>query len=291
MEQPANYNGEKVMKHLKRKNESPPAYSAEHLSYIKNERKKSAVITLSRVGLLLIFLLLWELLAKFNVIDSFISSSPSRMIDCLAELLKGGELGKHIGVTLLETVVSFFLATTLGTLIAVIHWWFESVRRVLEPYIVVLNALPKIALGPIIIIWMGTDMSAIITMALAISLFVTILNTLSGFLSVEKSKLMLMKTLGATKWQTLTKLVLPSNIPNIIDALKINVGMCWVGTIMGEYLVSHAGLGYLIIYGGQIFKLDLVMTSTVILCFLAGGMYYLVALAQKIVSKKLNIEK
>ncbi len=291
MEQPANYNGEKVMKHLKRKNESPPAYSAEHLSYIKNERKKSAVITLSRVGLLLIFLLLWELLAKFNVIDSFISSSPSRMIDCLAELLKGGELGKHIGVTLLETVVSFFLATTLGTLIAVILWWFESVRRVLEPYIVVLNALPKIALGPIIIIWMGTDMSAIITMALAISLFVTILNTLSGFLSVEKSKLMLMKTLGATKWQTLTKLVLPSNIPNIIDALKINVGMCWVGTIMGEYLVSHAGLGYLIIYGGQIFKLDLVMTSTVILCFLAGGMYYLVALAQKIVSKKLNIEK
>ncbi|MCX4363394.1 MAG: ABC transporter permease [Clostridia bacterium] len=279
------------MKHLKRKNESPPAYSAEHLSYIKNERKKSAVITLSRVGLLLIFLLLWELLAKFNVIDSFISSSPSRMIDCLAELLKGGELGKHIGVTLLETVVSFFLATTLGTLIAVILWWFESVRRVLEPYIVVLNALPKIALGPIIIIWMGTDMSAIITMALAISLFVTILNTLSGFLSVEKSKLMLMKTLGATKWQTLTKLVLPSNIPNIIDALKINVGMCWVGTIMGEYLVSHAGLGYLIIYGGQIFKLDLVMTSTVILCFLAGGMYYLVALAQKIVSKKLNIEK
>ena len=279
------------MKHLKRKNESPPAYSAEHLSYIKNERKKSAVITLSRVGLLLIFLLLWELLAKFNVIDSFISSSPSRMIDCLAELLKGGELGKHIGVTLLETVVSFFLATTLGTLIAVILWWFESVRRVLEPYIVVLNALPKIALGPIIIIWMGTDMSAIITMALAISLFVTILNTLSGFLSVEKSKLMLMKTLGATKWQTLTKLVLPSNIPNIIDALKINVGMCWVGTIMGEYLVSHAGLGYLIIYGGQIFKLDLVMTSTLILCFLAGGMYYLVALAQKIVSKKLNIEK
>lgn len=164
-------------------------------------------------------------------------------------------------------------------------------RRVLEPYIVVLNALPKIALGPIIIIWMGTDQSAIITMALAISLFVTILNTLSGFMSVEKSKLMLMQTLGASKWQTLTKLVLPSNIPNIIDALKINVGMCWVGTIMGEYLVSHAGLGYLIIYGGQIFKLDLVMTSTVILCFLAGGMYYLVALLQKLVSKKLNIEK
>ncbi|MDE6362040.1 MAG: ABC transporter permease [Clostridia bacterium] len=279
------------MKHISRKNSSPVEYTPEHISYVKNLRKKNAVITLSRVGLLLIFLLLWELLAKFNVIDSFISSSPSRMWACFVELVKNGELGEHVGITLLETVISFFLATTLGTLIAIVLWWFEGVRRVLEPYVVVLNALPKIALGPIIIIWMGTDMSSIITMALAISLFVTILNTLSGFLSVEKSKLMLMQTLGANKWQTLTKLVLPSNIPNILDALKINVGMCWVGTIMGEYLVSHAGLGYLIIYGGQIFKLDLVMTSTVILCFLAGGMYYLVALLQKIVSKKLNIEK
>lgn len=279
------------MKHLFSKNSFPVTYSPEHIAYVKNVRKKNVVITLSRVGLLFIFLLLWELLAKFNVIDSFISSSPSRMWNCFIELVKDNGLGKHVGITLLETIISFFLATTLGTLVAIILWWFESVRKVLEPYIVILNALPKIALGPIIIIWMGTDMSSIITMALAISLFVTILNTLSGFLSVEKSKLMLMQTLGANKWQTLVKLVLPSNIPNIIDALKINVGMCWVGTIMGEYLVSHAGLGYLIIYGGQIFKLDLVMTSTVILCFLAGGMYYLVALLQKIVSKKLNIEK
>ena len=278
------------MKQRQRKKNLSTAYSAEHIAYIKKQRKKSIAITLSRVGLLAIFLLLWELLARFKVIDSFISSSPSRMAACLVELIKGGELAKHIGITLWETVASFFIATTLGTLIAVLVWWFESVRRVLEPYIVILNALPKIALGPIIIIWMGTDRPAIITMALAISLFVTILNTLSGFLSVEKSKLMLMQTLGANKWQTLTKLVLPSNIPNIIDALKINVGMCWVGTIMGEYLVSHAGLGYLIIYGGQIFKLDLVMTSTLILCCLAGGMYYLVALLQKFVSKKLNIE-
>ncbi|MDE7329375.1 MAG: ABC transporter permease [Clostridia bacterium] len=278
------------MKHRQRKTAPIKNYSIEHITYLKKQKKKSIVITFSRIGLLLIFLLLWELLARFEVIDSFISSSPSRMAACFVELVKGGDLAKHVGITLWETVASFFIATTLGTLIAVLLWWFESVRRVLEPYIVILNALPKIALGPIIIIWMGTDQPAIITMALAISLFVTILNTLSGFLSVEKSKLMLMQTLGASKWQTLTKLVLPSNVPNIIDALKINVGMCWVGTIMGEYLVSHAGLGYLIIYGGQIFKLDLVMTSTVILCFLAGAMYYLVALLQKFVSKKLNIE-
>lgn len=277
------------MKKRLRKTELP-TYSPEHAAFLKGEKKRNLIITLSRVGILVFVILLWEILALTGAIDSFISSSPSRMIACFGELVKGGELGRHIGITLWETVVSFFLATTLGTLIAIILWWFESVRKVLEPYIVVLNALPKIALGPIIIIWMGTDQPAIITMALAISLFITILNTLSGFLGVEKSKLMLMKTLGANKWQILTKLVLPSNLPNIIDALKINVGMCWVGTIMGEYLVSHAGLGYLIIYGGQIFKLDLVMTSTVILCILAGFMYYAVALVQKLVSKKLNLD-
>lgn len=265
-------------------------FSAEHAAYLRGEKKRNIIITVSRIGILLAVILLWEILARTGAIDSFISSSPTRMVKCFIELVESGELGKHIGITLWETVVSFFLATVLGTFTAIVLWWFESVRKVLEPYIVVLNALPKIALGPIIIIWMGTDQPAIITMALAISLFITILNTLSGFLSVEKSKLMLMQTLGASKWQILTKLVLPANLPNIIDALKINVGMCWVGTIMGEYLVSHAGLGYLIIYGGQIFKLDLVMTSTVILCFLAGLMYYAVALLQKIVSKKLNLE-
>ncbi len=139
------------MKHISRKNSPPIEYTPEHISYVRNLRKKNAVITLSRVGLLLIFLLLWELLAKFNVIDSFISSSPSRMWDCFVELVRNGELGEHVGITLLETVISFFLATTLGTLIAIVLWWFEGVRRVLEPYVVVLNALPKIALGPIII--------------------------------------------------------------------------------------------------------------------------------------------
>lgn len=277
------------MKKRQRQNEREE-YSLEHINYLKSEKKHNIIIALSRAGILLAIILLWEILARTGAIDSFISSSPSRMAACFVELVKGGELGKHIGITLWETIVSFFLATTIGTLTAILLWWFESVRKVLEPYIVILNALPKIALGPIIIIWMGTDQPAIITMALAISLFITILNTLSGFLSVEKSKLMLMKTLGANKWQILTKLVLPSNLPNIIDALKINVGMCWVGTIMGEYLVSHAGLGYLIIYGGQIFKLDLVMTSTVILCVLAGLMYYAVALLQRLVSKKLNMD-
>lgn len=197
-------------------------------------------------------------------------------------------LWQHIGITLYETIVSFFLATGLGIVVAVMLWWSDMLRKVMEPHIVILNALPKIALGPIIIIWVGAGGAAIIVMALLISLIITIISITSGFMSTDRNKVLLLRTMGASKMQILTKLVLPGNIPTIISALKINVGLCWVGTIMGEYLVSRSGLGYLIVYGGQVFQLDLVMASTVILCLLAGGMYFLVQLIEKVIVKKMG---
>lgn len=264
-------------------------FSKEHSFYLKRLKRKNISITLLRWGILVVFIGVWELFAYLKIIDSFITSSPSRVFKTFIQLCQSGDIAKHIGITLGETVVSFLLTTVFGLIFAVVLWWFENFRKVLEPHIIILNALPKIALGPIIIIWVGAGQGAIITMSLMISLIITILNILGGLLSVDKNKIMLMRTLNASKWQILTKLVLPSNIPTIIDALKINVGLCWVGTIMGEYLVSSAGLGYLIIYGGQIFKLDLVMTSTIVLCLLAGIMYFCVELVEKLVRKKLNI--
>ena len=195
-----------------------------------------------------------------------------------------------MGITLAETVLSFLLATGVGMLIAVLLWWFETARKILEPHLVILNALPKIALGPVIIIWVGAGTASIIVMALLISLIITIINTLQGFLSVDEGKLRLFKTMKAGKLQTLTKLVLPASIPNLIAILKVNVGLCWVGTIMGEYLVSKAGLGYLIIYGGTVFDLDIVMTATVVLCVLAAIMYYLVLAAEKLIRRKFNFD-
>ena len=239
-----------------------------------------------RWGLLAAVIALWEILARAGAIDSFITSSPSRIWETFLSLCKDGSLFTHAGVTLYETVVSFLFATVLGTLIAIALWWCDTLRNVLEPHLVVLNALPKIALGPIIIIWVGAGTGAIIVMALMISLIITVLSTLNGFIEVDKGKLTLLDTMNATKFQKLVNLVLPANVPTIISALKINVGLCWVGTIMGEYLVSRAGLGYLIIYGGQVFKLDLVMTSTVVLCVLAALMYVCVAILEKLAYKK-----
>jgi NitT/TauT family transport system permease protein len=267
------------------KNKNAVIYSAAHLKYLKGIKKNKIIVWTFRIGILFLLIFFWELLAKLEIIDSFIMSSPSRIVNTIKKLFESGELLKHISVTLFETVAGFFIATILGSLIALLLWWSETLRKILDPYIVVLNSLPKIALGPIIIIWFGAGTKSIIFMAVLISIIITILTMLSGFLSTDSSKILLLKSMGAKKYQILTKLVLPQSLPTFISMLKINVGMAWIGSIMGEYLVSRAGLGYLIVYGGQVFKLDLVMASTVILCLLAAVMYFIVAIIEKFAVK------
>ena len=231
--------------------------------------------------ILILFFVLWEILTQLSILDGFIMSSPSRIIKTIGELYASGSLMYHIGVTLYEAMLAFIVATGVGFVIAVLLWWSEYLRRVLEPYLVVLNSLPKIALGPIIIIWFGTGAKAIIIIAFLIMIVITIMDLLASFTSVDKEKILLLKSLGASKWQVLTKLVLPNSLKDFISVLKINVGMTWVGVIMGEYLVSRAGLGYLIVYGGAVFNLDLVMSCIVILCLLSAILYFIVAFIEK----------
>ena len=283
------------MKDVK-KNEQ--GFSKAHIEFLAKKRREKIAVNCCRVGVLVVVLALWELLAFCGAIDAFITSSPSRIAAKLAQLAADGELFKHAAVTLGETLAGFVIATVVGTLVAIGLWWCEPLRKTLEPHLrktlephlVILNALPKIALGPIIIIWMGSGAGAIVFMAVLICVIITVIGVLSGFMQTDKGKLTLMDTLGATKRQKLTMLVLPANIPTIVSALKINVGLSWVGSIMGEYLVSRAGLGYLIIYGGQVFDLDLVMASTIVLCVLAAAMYGAVALFEKAVAKKFDAE-
>ena len=259
--------------------------SNEHLAYLKRKKLKAVMINVARVGILLAVLGLWELCAQLGAIDPFITSSPSRVIKTIVNLYTGGSLFYHIGITLMETLVGFTVAAVLGYAIALLLYVSDWARRIFEPYIVVLNSLPKIALGPLIIIWIGTGYSAIIFMTVLVAIIVCIMNTLQGFLSVDKTMLTLMRAMGASKFRQLTKLIIPASMPTLISTLKIAVGLGWIGSIMGEYIVSRAGLGYLIVYGGQVFKLDLVMTATIILCALAGGMYGIIALIEKRLNK------
>ncbi len=263
----------------------PNDISIDRKRYLNSKRNKKILIVVVQISLLIVFLTLWEVLARLNIIDRFLMSMPSEILKTIGSLYKSGELFLHLGTTLYETLLGFIIATTVGTTIALILWWSEFIRKVLEPYIVVLNSLPKIALGPIIIVWFGAGTKSIIFMAILITVIVTIITMLNGFLSVEQGKILLMRSLGASKIQMLYKLVLPASVPTFISCLKINVGMAWIGSIMGEYLVSKQGIGYLIVYGGQVFRLDLVMASTVILCVLAGLMYLAVAIIEKILIK------
>jgi NitT/TauT family transport system permease protein len=260
-------------------------YSQQRLAFLRKKRKNSILINFARIGILIAILLVWEICAQTEVVDPFITSSPSRIINTIGELYSGGKLFYHIGITLMETLIGFFVAVALGYLIAVLLWSSKTLQKIFEPYIVVLNALPKIALGPLIIIWIGTGYDAIIFMTVIVAIIVCIMNTLTGFASVDKTMLSLMQAMGASKAQTLTKLIIPSSLPSLMNTLKVAVGLAWIGSVMGEYMVSRAGLGYLIVYGGQVFKLDLVMTATVILCILAGGMYGIITLIEKLVIK------
>lgn len=265
-----------------------PLYSSLHKNYLKKLKKQTFWVIFFRIMLLICFIATWELLSYYRIIDPFFFSSPSRIFNTSVELFKSGEIYKHIGVTLYETLLGFFISSILGTIIAILLWPIDFVRRIIEPYLVVLNALPKIALGPIIVIWFGTGTSSILVMCILICLIITTITMLNSFLSCDNDKILLLKSMGANKFQILFKLILPNSIGEFVSILKINVGLSWVGTIMGEYLASRSGLGYLIVYGGQVFKLDLVFASTIILCFLAGVMYFGVSLLEKKFNKKQN---
>ena len=244
---------------------------------------------LAQLGLLIGFFALWEIAARQGWIDDFIMSSPSRIWKTLKNLYASGELFRHLGASCLETVIGFTLGTLAGTVIAILLWWSPMLSRILDPYLVVLNSLPKTALGPVFIVWMGAGPASIIAMTLAISLIVTILEVHNGFLAVDRGKLNLMKTLGASRAQTLLKLVLPANLPTFVNALKVNVGLSWVGVIMGEFLVSREGLGYLIVYGSQVFKMDLVMATVLLLLLCAAAMYQGVLFLEKALKKHLGV--
>lgn len=257
--------------------------------YLSRLRRMKYLVWIARIGLLLAFFVIWEAAARLEWIDPFILSSPSRIGATLTDLYASGELWLHLGTSCLETVVGFLLGTAAGALIAVALWLSPTLYRVLDPYLVVLNSLPKTALGPIFIVWMGAGPGAIIAMTLAISLVVTILEIHNGFCSTDVGKLRLLQSLGATKGQILFKAVIPANFTTIINALKVNVGLSWVGVIMGEFLVSRAGLGYLIVYGSQVFKMDLVMATVLLLALAAAGMYQCILLLEKVLKKHLGV--
>lgn len=264
---------------------SPP-----YVRYLRKQKQKARLITLSRLLVLAVFLALWELAAVWKWVDPMLTSRPSLLVSSFRELALEGKLMHHTWVTGLETVIGLIVSMAAGTAIAILFWWSSYASKVLEPYMVVLNALPKVALGPIFYIWLG-DRYSIYGMAIAISIIVTIMMIESGFKEISKTKLKLMESFGATKLQMLRMVLLPASVPNMIATVKVNVGLTLVGVIMGEFLSSKAGLGYLIIYGGQVFQMNMVMVSIAMLGLLSMILYGVVTVIGHYAMKRYHFEQ
>ena len=264
---------------------SAPAPSAEYLAHLARERRRKWLIAGSQIFLALLFLLAWEILPRANVINPLFTSYPSALWPAFLTLVKEANLAGHVSATVLATVIGFSLSMLLGTVAAALLWWSPFAYKVLDPFLVIANAMPKIAFVPIFYIWLGAT-NSVYGMAVAIAVFITIMMVYSGFQGIDPNKIKLTQTFGATRWQTLTKVVLPGSIPTLIATLKVNVGLSLVGVIVGEFQSASLGLGYLIVYGGQIFKLNIVMTAIVILAMISGVMYMGIHLLERALLKR-----
>ena len=262
--------------------------SAAQSAYLQSLTRHHRRILLARIAILLVFLLLWEVSSRLGWIDSFIFSSPSSLVQTAGDLLMNRNLVYHISLTLGETLISFFISTLLGILLAMVLWWFPSLYEATEPYWVALNSLPKSALAPILIVWFGNTIRTTIITSIMLTIVVTVLTVLSGFQESEGDKARLIYALGGNKKQVMTKVLLPGNIPVIMNVLRVNIGLSLIGVIIGEFLSAKAGLGYLIIYGSQIFKMDWVLLSIVLLCLIAAGLYGLLGVLGRRISRKFN---
>lgn len=255
-------------------------------SFLENRKRKLRAITFARIFIFLLFLIIWEASARLHLIDAFIFSSPSRVYRMFVSMLSDHSIFLHMGITLAETLISFLLVFLFSLLTAVLLWLFHSLSKVLEPYLVVLNSLPKSALAPLLIVWLGANMKTIIVAGMSVAVFGSILTIYTGFSEVDPEKVKLIYTLGGSRRDVLWKVVLPSSIPIFVNTMKVNIGLCLVGVVIGEFIGSRQGLGYLIIYGSQVFQLDMVLMSIVILCIMAMILYQIINLVEKYCLKR-----
>ena len=249
--------------------------------YVRSHRHEKIFIKVCQLLILVCFLAIWELAVNLDWIDGFIFSSPSRICKTFYQMCVDGSFFLHLGTTLAEVFVSFTLIVVVGYGVAVLLWFFPKLSKILEPYFVVLNSLPKSALAPLLIVWLGANVRTIIVAGISVAIFGTILSLYTAFIESDSEDQLLILTLHGTKRHILTKVLFPSTLPTLISLMKVNIGLTLVGVIIGEFLAARQGLGYLIIYGSQVFKLDWVIMSIVVLCVVAVGLYQLIGLLEK----------
>lgn len=252
-----------------------------HHRFKRRAKRISAAVAVTQIAILIVFLAFWEAAGTKRWIDPLLFSYPSKMLRQLWTTMSDGSLWPHIGMTVSETAMGFALGTLMGTAIAAALWWFPFLSRVFDPYLVVLNSMPKVALGPIFIVLLGPGFLSIVAVTLSVTVIITTINIYNRFREIDEGYIKVVRLFGASRAQLFGKVILPASFPVIISALKVNVGLAWVGVIVGEFLVAKLGLGYLIIYGFQVFNFTLVLSSLLVIAAVATIMYQLVAALER----------
>lgn len=263
--------------------------SIQQQKFMKCHRIHHRIVVFVRMLLAVLFLVFWEAGTRFGIIDAFFFSSPSRLFTLMIQMIKDNSIFLHTGITLLETLISFFLVFIVSLVFATILWYSPRLSEILEPFWVMLNALPKSALAPLFIVWLGTGTLTIITAGLSVAIFGSIISFYTAFKQCDSDRVKLIKTLGGTRTDAFLKVVLPSSVPLLLSVTKVNIGLSLVGVIIGEFLASKQGLGYLIIYGSQVFQLNLVILNIVILSFIAMGLYQGIQSIEHLIKKKMGV--
>ncbi len=247
--------------------------SNRQLSYLKKQKFHRYAVLIIRIVLILIFLGIWEYTTSIGLVDSFIFSSPSKIWNCFFSMVSDHSIFLHVGITLYETFLSFLFVIMIALAVSILLWFSPTTAEITEPYLVILNSLPKSALAPLLIVWIGANITTIIVAGISVAIFGSIISLYTSFQATDAAKIKLIYTLGGNKLQALTKVVIPSSIPALISIMKVNIGLCLVGVVIGEFLAARSGLGYIIIYSSQVFKMDWLLMSIVLLCIMAMSLY------------------
>ncbi len=215
--------------------------SKEYINYLKKLKRKKVFILSMQILILLLFIILWEVLSNKKIINPFLFSSPSKILTTIKQLYFNYHLITHILTTLEEIIIAFVLGMVLSFIMAILLYEFKTFNKIVDPYLTMLNSLPKVALGPLIIIIVGANTKSIIVMALLINLIVGIMSIYNGFNNVDSDLIMLFKTFKASRFDTLRKLIIPASVKSIISSLKLNISMTLIGLLppVGENILSN----------------------------------------------------
>lgn len=247
---------------------------------------RPAVLNLWRWGLLAGVLVLWELGTRRGWLDPFFFSSPVEIVQTAVVKWRTGDLWRDIAYTGASTLLGFLLGTLLGSVVGLLFWFSRPVALIAEPWLVVLNALPKLALAPVLVILLGIGFSSKVALAFLMTVIVAAMSAWSGVQSVDPALTTLMISLGARRIQIFTHLVVPSTMPWMISGLRVNIALAMAGAIVGEFIASDRGLGRMIVYAGTTFDLKLVWVGVTVLSLLSVLMYLAVVTVEKLLNRR-----